>query len=249
MSGIVFRFAEAAAPPSRFGRGDAAQGPQQPAADPERVPMAGLVRRQRGREILPAAPLRPQALARRRGRRRAGPAVGRAPGPSSGTGDLIDYLEDIRRYAIGRNMDEFRGRVHAALPDQLVSGGRRDRYLEGAIKEMRQEEDPAFQFILYGHTHVARQEYLSGELDWPGPALRQHRHLSAAHRPRGTGEAFGSAKQMTMTFAYGEDEDTDRKAGGPSLDAWAEIRRAVRGGGSPSLSPVPGHQLGGADAG
>ena len=47
-----------------------------------------------------------------------------------GTGDLIDHLEDIRRYAIGRNMDEFRGRVHAALPViSLVSGGEKDRYL------------------------------------------------------------------------------------------------------------------------
>jgi len=143
-----------------------------------------------------------------------------------GTGDLIDHLEDIRRYAIGRNMDEFRGRVHAALPViNLVSGGEKDRYLEGAIKEMRQEEDPAFQFILYGHTHVARQEYLNGELDGRGRLyVNTGTYLPLITLAR-DGRTFGSAKQMTMTFAYGEDEDTDGKAGGPSLDAWAGIRR------------------------
>jgi hypothetical protein len=86
-----------------------------------------------------------------------------------GSGDLVDHLEDIRRFGLGRNMEEFRGRVHAALPAVgLLTRGAADRYLDGAIRELRQEEDPAFQFILYGHTHVARQEYLTGELDGRG---------------------------------------------------------------------------------
>lgn len=143
-----------------------------------------------------------------------------------GTGDLIDHLEDIRRYAIGRNMDEFRGRVHAVLPAiSLLLGGEKDRYLEGAIREMRQEEDPTFQFILYGHTHVAKQEYLTGELDGRGRIYVNtgtYLPLIALARDERT---FASAKQMTMTFAYAEDEDRDGKAGGPSLDAWSGIRR------------------------
>jgi UDP-2,3-diacylglucosamine pyrophosphatase LpxH len=143
-----------------------------------------------------------------------------------GTGDLIDHLEDIRRWAIGRNMDEFRGRVHAALPAiSLLTGGGADRYLDGAIREMRQEEDPAFQFILYGHTHIAKQEYLTGELDGTGRIyVNTGTYLPLITLARDE-RTFASARQMTMTFAYAEDEDTDGKAGGPSLDVWAGIRR------------------------
>jgi UDP-2,3-diacylglucosamine pyrophosphatase LpxH len=143
-----------------------------------------------------------------------------------GTGDLIDHLEDVRRFALGGSMAEFRGRVHAALPVvALLDNGRGDRYVEGAIREMRQEEDPAFQFILYGHTHVARQEYLTGELDGRGRIyVNTGTYLPLITIARDE-RTFASAKQMTMTFAYGEDEDTDGKAGGPSLEVWAGIRR------------------------
>jgi len=143
-----------------------------------------------------------------------------------GTGDLIDHLEDIRRFGLGRNMQEFRGRVHVALPAiGLLTGGGADRYLEGAIREMRQEENPAYQFILYGHTHVAKQEYLTGELDGRGRIyINTGTYLPLITLARDE-RTFASAKQMTMTFAYGADEDRDGKAGGPSLDVWAGIRR------------------------
>jgi predicted phosphodiesterase len=89
---------------------------------------------------------------------------------------------------------------------------------------MRQEEDP-FQFILYGHTHIARQEYLTGELDGTGRIyVNTGTYLPLITLARDE-RTFASARQMTMTFAYAEDEDTDGKAGGPSLDVWAGIRR------------------------
>jgi predicted phosphodiesterase len=90
---------------------------------------------------------------------------------------------------------------------------------------MRQEEDPAFQFILYGHTHIARQEYLTGELDGTGRIyVNTGTYLPLITLARDE-RTFASARQMTMRFAYAEDEDTDGKAGGPSLDVWAGIRR------------------------
>jgi UDP-2,3-diacylglucosamine pyrophosphatase LpxH len=143
-----------------------------------------------------------------------------------GAGDLIDHLEDIRRYAIGKNMDEFRSRVHTALPAiTLLTSRAADHYLEGAIREMNQEEDPAFQFILYGHTHVAKHEYLTGDLDGRGRIyVNTGTYLPLITLAR-DGRTFASARQMTMTFAYAEDEDAGGKAGGPSLEAWAGIRR------------------------
>ena len=135
--------------------------------------------------------------------------------------------------------------MHAALPViNLVSGGEKDRYLEGAIKEMRQEEDPAFQFILYGHTHVARQEYLNGELDGRGRLyVNTGTYLLLITLAR-DGRTFGSAKQMTMTFAYGEDEDTDGKPG-PVAGRVGRDRRKQYAGGRAATIAVPGHQLGG----
>jgi len=109
---------------------------------------------------------------------------------------------------------------------ELTSGQRRECiYLEGAIREMNQEEDPAFQFILYGHTHVAKHEYLTGDLDGRGRIyVNTGTYLPLITLAR-DGRTFASARQMTMTFAYAEDEDAGGKAGGPSLEAWAGIRR------------------------
>lgn len=145
-------------------------------------------------------------------------------------GDLIDHLQDVKRLAMGRTFEEFRGRVHTLAPlADLVLGEKDDRYLEGAMRDMRSEPDPSIQFILYGHTHVGKHEYLSGAPDGSGRIYVNTGTWLPLICPAEDGVSFASAKQMTMVFAYSADEDTDGKAGGPSLDVWQGIRRKLYG--------------------
>lgn len=144
------------------------------------------------------------------------------------TGDLIDHLEDVKRLAMGKTFEEFRGRVHTLAPlADLVLGERRDRYLDGAMREMKDEKDPDIQFILYGHTHLGTHEYLSGKPDGSGHLYVNTGTWLPLICPARDGVSFASAKQMTMIFAYAADEDTKGKARGPSLDVWQGIRRKL----------------------
>jgi hypothetical protein len=120
--------------------------------------------------------------------------------------------------------------VHALAPlADLVLGEKDDRYLEGAMRDMHAEPDPAIQFIFYGHTHVGKHEYLSGAPDGSGRIYVNTGTWLPLICPAQDGVTFASAKQMTMVFAYAADEDTDGKAGGPSLDVWQGIRRKLHG--------------------
>jgi len=144
------------------------------------------------------------------------------------TGDLIDHLQDVKRLAMGKTFEEFRGRVHTLAPlADLVLDERRDRYIEGAIHEMKDEKDEQIQFVLYGHTHVGKHEYLSGKPDGSGRIYINTGTWLPLICPARDGVSFASAKQMTMVFAYSADEDTEGKAGGPSLDMWQGIRRKI----------------------
>lgn len=144
------------------------------------------------------------------------------------TGDLIDHLQDVKRIAMGKTFEEFRGRVHSLAPlADRVLGERRDRYLEGAIREMKDETDEQIQFIFYGHTHVGVHEYLTGKPDGSGRIYVNTGTWLPLICPAQDGVSFASAKQMTMVFAYSADEDTEGKASGPSLDVWQGIRRKI----------------------
>ena len=144
------------------------------------------------------------------------------------TGDLIDHLQDVKRLAMGKTFEEFRGRVHTLAPlADLVLGERTDRYLEGAIHEMKDEKDEQIQFVLYGHTHVGKHEYLTGKPDGSGRIYVNTGTWLPLICPSRDGVSFASAKQLTMVFAYSADEDKEGKAGGPSLDVWQGIRRKI----------------------
>ena len=144
------------------------------------------------------------------------------------SGDLIDHLQDVKRLAMGKTFEEFRGRVHTLAPiADVVLGERRDRYLEGAMHEMKDEKDDQVQFVLYGHTHVGKHEYLTGKPDGSGRIYVNTGTWLPLICPARDGVSFASAKQLTMVFAYSADEDTEGKLGAPSLDVWQGIRRKI----------------------
>lgn len=142
------------------------------------------------------------------------------------SGDLVDRLELVRKRGLGENFNEFRKNVDRFRPLFGLFEGK-DELFEGAQKEfeMIRKIHSEIQYIVYGDTHRARHDYLS--VDVKGPVhtyINTGTYLPLISRTL-DGKGFASAKQMTMTFFFHEDEDTDNKEGGPSVVYWQGIRR------------------------
>ncbi len=152
------------------------------------------------------------------------------------TGDLVDRLEQARAVLLGPDFESFRGRVEslerlqrlvpALLPseDGLLAGARAEAVFQG--KPM----PGGIQRVIYGHTHRARHDYFSAT---PDGMVRMYVNtgtfLPLITRAR-DGRTFASAQQMTMVFAYREDEDTQgKRVGTTSTDIWNGTRRKLYG--------------------
>jgi UDP-2,3-diacylglucosamine pyrophosphatase LpxH len=152
------------------------------------------------------------------------------------SGDLVDRLEQARAVLLGPDFESFRGRVEslerlqrlvpALLPseDGLLAGARAEAVFQG-------EPVPGgIQRVIYGHTHRARHDYFSAT---PDGIVRMYVNtgtfLPLITRAR-DGRTFASAQQMTMVFAYREDEDTQgKRTGTTSIDIWNGTRRKLYG--------------------
>lgn len=150
------------------------------------------------------------------------------------SGDLVDRLEQARAVLLGPDFESFQGRVEwlqrlqRLIPTLLPS---EDGLLAGARSEAVFQGEPVpggIQRVIYGHTHRARDDYFSAA---PDGAVRMYVNtgtfLPLISRTR-DGHSFASAQQMTMVFAYRDDEDTAQKRlGTTSLDVWNGTRRKL----------------------
>ncbi|HET9275237.1 MAG TPA: hypothetical protein VFN96_04135, partial [Gemmatimonadales bacterium] len=148
--------------------------------------------------------------------------------------DLTDRLQQVRALLLGTSFDTFRKRVgtveklleFAALfsrnKDTLLEGAKKERVFQGPIG------DKGTQYVVYGHTHRARTDYVSGR---PDGRVRMYlnagTYLPLIARAEDF-ETFGRSTQMTLSYFFREDEDTDRKVPGTvSADTWYGIRRKL----------------------
>lgn len=150
------------------------------------------------------------------------------------SGDLVDRLQQIDRFLLGPDFDSFQGRVEmlgtlqrlfpflAPAQDELYAGAKQEAVFqpEGIGR--------GIQRVVYGHTHRARHDYLVGSLD----GSTQMYVNTGTYLPLITRAAdersFASALQMTMVYAYREDEDTAHKRPGTlTLDIWNGTRRKL----------------------
>jgi len=104
-------------------------------------------------------------------------------------------------------------------------GGGRDDFLEGAREEWTWPGYGGIQYILYGHTHQAKNYYFSAAMDG---RVRMYvntgTYLPYVRQVEGGG--FAAAHQMTLACFYRDDEDMESRSGpGPTLDLWNGIRR------------------------
>ncbi|MEP7176190.1 MAG: hypothetical protein ABI860_06525 [Gemmatimonadales bacterium] len=150
------------------------------------------------------------------------------------SGDLVDRLEQARAVLLGPDFESFHGRVEALKRLQRLVPAlmpAQDGLLEGARSEALFGEGTdagGIQRVIYGHTHRARHDYFSGR---PDGTVRMYINTGTflpLIARAADGRTFASALQMTMVYAYGADEDTQRKrAGTSSLDIWNGTRHKL----------------------
>lgn len=145
-------------------------------------------------------------------------------------GDLVDRLQWARRLLLGDTFGEFRSRAKA-LHGLAKLAEEEDDVLRGARVEFASvgADDATLpdwtQFLVYGHTHRARRDYVSAKLDGRVQMyVNTGTYLPLITR---TDDAvsFATERRMTLTFLYRADEDTGGKRSGPSIDLWSGVRR------------------------
>jgi UDP-2,3-diacylglucosamine pyrophosphatase LpxH len=145
------------------------------------------------------------------------------------SGDLVDRLALARSVLLGGNFGEFRRKAGALELLQkafsVLSQG--DPFRDGAKSEYEAKDGlPAWtQHVVYGHTHRARRDYFSGQVDGHVRMYVNSGTFLPLISRVADGRGFATELQMTMVFAYAEAEDSDTKRGGPSLDIWNGTRR------------------------
>lgn len=112
-----------------------------------------------------------------------------------------------------------------AMEFAALFGSHTDELKEGAREEFfHPHRDRRIRYIVYGHTHEARQDFFSGDRD-PLMYVNTGTYLpfiQLAEEQRG----FATAYRMTMAFFYNVNEDTGGRADTtPTLQVWNGIRK------------------------
>lgn len=135
---------------------------------------------------------------------------------------LLDLIEDLDFDSVNKYVEIFK------LVDNIF-GSSKDDFSNGAGKEFQNKYyiDKGIQYIFYGHTHEARQDYFYGDRNGNVKLyINTGTFLPYILKTRDN-KSFASAYQMTMAFLYKRNEDTDDDIPNeyPTLELWNGIKR------------------------
>ena len=145
-------------------------------------------------------------------------------------GDITDRFEQLYNIIEDKNFDQIAKIVDVfKFFDNIFGGGSKDDLVEGAKGEFKLDTYKDIQYIFYGHTHEARQDYFHGE---PSGKVKLYintgTYLPYIQQTEGN-NGFASAYQMTMAFIYKRNEDPSngKDNDNPTLSLWNGIKRKV----------------------
>ncbi len=147
-------------------------------------------------------------------------------------GDITDRLDaardDLRAGGLAKveeSMTKLLGLKN--ILDFFVRNNSDDDLLKGAEGEFNSATlDRRIQYVVYGHTHEARQDFFKADIDGRvSMYINTGTYLPFIQLCRDQ-KGFAFSHLMTMTFFYKEDEDkSNRKGNGPTCELWNGIRR------------------------
>ena len=140
-------------------------------------------------------------------------------------GDIVDRLEQFLGAIGDLDFEEIGSLVRFGEWVAGIIGGRGDDFENGAREEWAWPGHDGIQYILYGHTHLAKNRYFSAGLDGRVRMyINTGTYLPYVRQVEGGG--FAAAHQMTLACFYRDDEDMESRQGpGPTLDLWNGVRR------------------------
>ncbi|HKP76525.1 MAG TPA: hypothetical protein VJT67_13435 [Longimicrobiaceae bacterium] len=149
------------------------------------------------------------------------------------SGDLTDYLSKARAILNNRQrgLDWLQTliRLFEGLQNALtaVTGHREDEYYKGAAGELGGKDLPAgVQYLLYGHTHSARQNCITAERNGSVKMYVNTGTFLPLIEHADDGKSYFRSNRMTFICFYRKDEDTSRRKGdGPTMDVWDGMKR------------------------
>jgi len=147
-------------------------------------------------------------------------------------GDITDYLDKALKILKGKHGLE---RLQELIPVlekvekvvTFVRGDREDDFYLGAAGELNGDElPPGVQYLLYGHTHTARQACISAERDGRVRMYVNTGTFLPLIERADDRKTFFRSNRMTFICFYRKDEDThDRRGDGPTMDVWDGMKR------------------------
>ena len=147
-------------------------------------------------------------------------------------GDITDKLEaakdDLEAGGLAK-VEETMTRLLdlKSIVDFFVRNNNDDSLVDGAEQEFKNPSlDNSIQYIVYGHTHEARQDFFKADLSGKvSMYINTGTYLPFIQLCRDK-KGFAFSHFMTMTFFYKENEDTsNRRGNGPTCELWDGIRR------------------------
>jgi len=147
-------------------------------------------------------------------------------------GDLTDRLKQLSNYMKNKSFDDIRNTLMVGVDiftffEKIFGTEKKDGYVDGAKQEFDGNGvDKSIQYILYGHTHDARNDYFSGNTEGNVKMyINTGTYLPLIERTLNKKD-FASSHRMTMVYFYRNDEDMSGRADkGPSLDLWNGLKR------------------------
>lgn len=152
----------------------------------------------------------------------------------SSAGDVIDHLSRacllVKAPAGLRLMEGLQAMTDGARSagQPAGTGSNPDALVEGARKEFEAEAAAGRspQFILYGHTHEARQECFAGNQEGRVRLYVNTGTFQPFIERARSNRGFWTAHRMTFGMVFRDDEDAGGREGpGPTLDLWNGLRR------------------------
>lgn len=106
----------------------------------------------------------------------------------------------------------------------------KDDLVEGAKIDFADEKNKDIQYVLYGHTHEARNDYFDGSVDGKVKMYINTGTFLPYIQKTISGNGFASAHQLTMVFIYLKEEDLGKDGNvlqnvNQTLDLWNGIKR------------------------
>jgi UDP-2,3-diacylglucosamine pyrophosphatase LpxH len=140
-------------------------------------------------------------------------------------GDLTDRLDQLLAFIGKKPFDDLKFDLELFQFFKRIFASAKDEFVEGARREWDFGLPDEIQYVVYGHTHEARNDYFSGLPDGKVKMyINTGTYLPLIQRARDSG--FATANQLTMSFFYRGDEDRDGKKGDvPSMEIWNGIKR------------------------